>query len=155
MPPIPHWFVLVCAVCLPMLSFFLSPPTVWVDKFVESLAIHPKLSNPEITSINVYGKELLGRERDRFILAFNNANFLYRYGMVPVLNQNPIMVKVKQGKKTYEFKMYLYGNHMIEIIRYKKKKRIPYRVSSQVLEEILELRMRDQWWMKDQWWIEF
>lgn len=130
-----------------MLAFLLSPPTKWTNKLVDSFAIHPKLNNPEISSLNVYGMELQGRDRDRFILAFNNADFLFQYGMIPSLNRNPIMVKVKQGRTVYEFKIYLYGDHMIQIIRYKRKKRIPYRVTSQALEEVLESRVKEQWWI--------
>ncbi|WP_306307180.1 YfmQ family protein [Alicyclobacillus acidiphilus] len=147
LPPIPHWLVLVSAVCVPLLAFFLSPPTAWVNRVIDSFALHPKLNNPEISSVNVYGLELRGRERDRFVIAFNNAEFLFEYGMIPSLNKYPIMMKIKQGKKTYEFKAYLYGNHMIQMIRYKKKKRIPYRITSQALEEFLEARVKDQWWI--------
>lgn len=97
--------------------------------------------------VYVYGVELRGEERDRFVREFNHANYLYQYGVVPELSKHPIVVNIKQGRKKYEFKMYLYGDQMIEMIRVKKRKTIPYRVRSKELAELLEARTKYEWWM--------
>lgn len=118
-----------------------------MNKLISRFEIHPKLENPLITSVNVYGTELRGRDRDRFIVAFNNADFLFEYGMIPSLNKNPIFIRIKQGKRMYELTAYLYGDGMIQLVRYKRKRQVTYRVSSEILELVLQSCIRDAWWV--------
>ena len=147
LPPIPHWLVYASAVVLPLGAFLLTPPSLLMNKLISKFEIHPKLENPQISSVNVYGTELRGRDRDRFIVAFNNADFLFEYGTIPALNKNPIFIRVKQGKRMYEFTAYLYGDGMIQLVRHKGKRQITYRVSSEILELVLQSCIRDAWWV--------
>lgn len=147
MPPIPHWLVFALAVFIPMTAILMSPPTIWTNKVLDALSVHPRLRNPHISTVFVYGVQLEGADRDRFVREFNNANYLFDHGIIPELSKNPIVVIVKQGKKKYEFKMYLYGDHMIEMIRYKNRKMVPYRISSPGLVDLLQSRMSYQWWL--------
>ena len=147
MPAIPQWVVYAAAVVFPILAFAVTPPSIWVNRLISSLSIHPTFDVSRVTSVNVYGTELRGRDRDRFLHAFNQADFLFERGMIPELNYNPIFIRVKEGKRMFEFTAYLYGDGMVQMVRHKRKKNVPYRVSSQQLELVLQSCVRDPWWV--------
>ncbi|GMA64869.1 hypothetical protein GCM10025859_53090 [Alicyclobacillus fastidiosus] len=100
-------------------------------------ATHPRLKDENISEITVHDVALRGERKAEFVEAFNNANFLYDGGVIKDLSENPIRVRFTQGRTSFAFEMYLYGEQMIEIVRIKNKKYLPYRVRSASLENFL------------------
>ncbi|MFD1674388.1 YfmQ family protein [Alicyclobacillus fodiniaquatilis] len=131
------WIIMILLALHIVGAFFMTPPTSWADKFFNTFAKHPKLKNENVSSIMVNGVQLSQDRKEQFVAEFNEANFLYDGGIIHEQSRNPIMVEIKQAKSLFSFKMYLYGDGMVEIIRYKKNKYMPYRVRSQALEQEL------------------
>ncbi|MFB5191506.1 YfmQ family protein [Alicyclobacillus fastidiosus] len=131
------WIIVILLAVHIAAAFFMSPPTAWANWFFDKFATHPKLRPDDVTDVFV-GEERLGpADRASFIEDFNGANFLYEGGVIPQWEEQPVDVKIVQGKATFLFKMYLYGDEMVEVVRYRKKKYTPYRVRSGRLEQFL------------------
>lgn len=131
------WLLIVLLALHIVGAFFMTPPTALSDKFFNSFSRHPRLREEAVSSAQVNGKPLRDDEKAQLIQAMNTANFLFEGGLVQEQNVNPITVQITQRKAHFTFKMYLYGDQMIEVIRYKGKKYAPYRLRSQELESFL------------------
>ncbi|GEO24304.1 hypothetical protein AAC03nite_00890 [Alicyclobacillus acidoterrestris] len=131
------WIIMILLALHIIGAFFMSPPTAWADKFFNMFATHPKLKRDLVQSIKVNEIALEGEQLSKFVDAFQAANFLYEGGLIHGHDQNPITIQIVQAKDTFRFHAYLYGDGMVEMIRIKKNKHIPYRLRSTDLESEL------------------
>ncbi|GMA64563.1 hypothetical protein NZD89_04355 [Alicyclobacillus fastidiosus] len=121
-----------------ILAFFLSPPTAWANKFFNQFELHPNLRVDAISNVTIGGQPVSTEAVVQFVKAFNEANFLYEFGFNPQLSTHPISIKVVQGKVTYVYDFFLYGDGMVQAVKYKNKRSTAYRLKSYALEAFLK-----------------
>ncbi|GMA61475.1 YfmQ family protein [Alicyclobacillus fastidiosus] len=115
------WIIVILLAVHIVLAFFMTPPTAWANWFFDQFSTHPKLRPNHVSDVFINEERLAPADRESFIEDFNGANFLYEGGIIPQFKEQPVVVKIIQGKTTFLLNMYLYGDEMVEVVRYRKK----------------------------------
>lgn len=131
------WIWVAIGLLLVALSFLMTPPTWIIERLVTRFRLHPQLVDDEVKSISRGEERITGTARRQLIEAFNKANYLGRHetSLIPRSGSNIVVDTHHKGRRE-RYTMYA-DPPFIDIVKEVRKKRIVYKVDSEVLMQQL------------------